>query len=155
MLFTTDTTTPSTSRVSVGRSNLAATQRGYSYQDAIVAYLMACRVAEQNGSLTANRRAHPGDKFDDVATFNHRGHVRRQAKHMWFAQKARIEEATVDVATIEVHLGLRKDFGRIAQRSPVEAESFVRRDRVQNHLRDCLESGNEKRSADDGEARKF
>jgi AAA ATPase domain len=47
----------------------------------------------------------------------------------------------VDVATIEVYLDLRKDFGRIAQRFPVEAESFVRRNQVQNHLGDCLESG--------------
>jgi hypothetical protein len=244
---------------------------------------MACRVAEQDGRLTANRLAHPGDKFDDVATFDRHGHVRHQAKHggdanrsleaaditthryrvridelvrshreagqqqaeeyrlcatwrgpiqsealawlepaavessfgdfptatfrlkaeiiwpeegepiweplrsavnitrgdflafcarfvlelecpqisndfsqpgplenlllrtlrerigigcypngnrspvdvagglLWFAQKARTEEATVDVAAIEAHLGLRKDFGRIAQRFPVEA----------------------------------
>lgn len=81
MVFTRDTITPSTSRLSGGRSNLAAAQRGYTYQDAIVAYLMAYRVAEQDGRLTANRRAHPGDKFDDVSTFDRRGHVRCQAKH--------------------------------------------------------------------------
>jgi hypothetical protein len=80
MLLTSDTTS-STSRLSGGRFNLAAAQRGYTYQDAIVAYLMALRVAEQDGSLTANRRAHSGDKFDDVATFDRRGHMRRQAKH--------------------------------------------------------------------------
>lgn len=296
-------TNPSTSRLSVGRSNLAAAQRGYTYQDAIVAYLMACRVAEQDGSLTANRPAHSGDKFDDVATLDRHGHVRRQAKHstdvnrffeaaditthrqraridelvrshrdagskqadeyrlcatwrtptqskvlawlepaavessfwdfptaifrlkaeiiwpeegepiweplrstvditrndflafcarfvlelecpqisndfahpgpfenqllrtlrerigigrypnrnrslvdmaaglLWFAQKARTEEATVDVAAIEAHLDLQRDFGRIAQQFPVEAESFVRRDWVQNHLCAWLEKG--------------
>jgi hypothetical protein len=42
---------------------------------------MASRVAEQDGSLIANRRAHPGDKFEDVATLDRRGHTRRQAKH--------------------------------------------------------------------------
>jgi hypothetical protein len=78
--YKTDTTTPSTSRLSVGRSNLAAAQRGYTYQDAIVAYFMTRVVAEQDGSLTANRPAHSGDNFDDVATLDHRGHVRRQAK---------------------------------------------------------------------------
>ena len=301
MLPLTHTTTPSSSRLSDGHSNLAAAQRGYIYQDAIVAYMMACRVAEQDGSLTANWRAHPSDKFDDVAVFDRRGHVRRQAKHsgdtnrafeaadittprqraridelvcshrdagpqqadeyrlcatwrpptqdealawlepaaiessfgdfptatfrlkaeiiwpeegepIWqplrsvditrddflafcarfvlelecpqisndfvrpgplenlllrilrerigvgrypnrdrspldvaaglllYAQKVRTEEATVDVAAIEAHLGLQKDFGRIAQQFPVEAESFVRRDRVQDQLRDLLEN---------------
>jgi hypothetical protein len=78
--YKTDTTTLSTSRLSVGGSILAAAQRGYTYQDAIIAYFMARVVAEQDGSLTANRPAHSGDKFDDVATLDHRGHVRRQAK---------------------------------------------------------------------------
>ncbi len=68
-------------------SSLEAAMRGYTYQDAVVCYLMLKTVAAQEGVLTANQLIHKTDKFDDVALANSEGHTRRQIKHSADATK--------------------------------------------------------------------
>ena len=62
------------------------------------------------------------------------------ASMMWLAQKFRVEDGQVTVDYIETFLRLRRDFGRVAQRFPLEEQEFVRRYHFQNHLHQQIET---------------
>lgn len=69
------------------RGDLSAAHRGYAYQDLVAAIAFAEMLVSFTGSITVDRKAVEGDRFDDLVVRGRNGTVRRQIK--WSAGGAR------------------------------------------------------------------